>query len=266
MANRLEDQETVREQSEGEKVKEIKNELVQALLEAKDTIMEGILDLAHPMKSRGEEVGAIEFDFEKLTARDVLRVLDKNMGVDALRYTEQQQMGIMALACRGIAENGGLDDMDVMEQLQGEDLVAAAYIGGRYLTYVHARMNRIIREAEKGSSLLEGTLKLEKPIVRLDEAGNKTETIRELKYNFRRMRGTKYVECLGASSRTKAGISNGAGLALFAEAARSCQPIEKEELEQLHAADAIIAATVGIGFFLQSRGEVSGRIRRRQRT
>ena len=266
MKNKVKAQEAATENVDLEKKEQIKTDLIKALEETHDIVMGGIFELAHPMMSRGQEVLELAYDFEHVAAKDVLKALDKHMGVNAFEYTEEQKVAVFALACRGLMENGGLDETDIMEQIQGEDTVTAAFAGQRYLAYVNARMNRIIKEAEKGSSLLEGTMKLEKPIMRKTDDNSEVDPVKELGYNFRRMKGMKYVECLAASNRTKAAISYHAGLKLFAEAVRSNQPIKNEELEQLPAEDAIVAALIGMGFFLQSRSGVSDRIRRRPRS
>ena len=264
MNNKVKALEATEENVDLEKKEQIKTDLVKALEETHDIVMGGIFELAHPMLSRGQEVQELAYDFEQVTAKDMLKALDKHMGVNAFEYTEEQKVAVLALACRGLTENGGLDETDILEQIQGEDTVTAAFAGQRYLAYVNARMNRIVKEAEIGSSLLEGTMILDKPIIR--KTDDDAEPVKALSYNFRRMKGMKYVECLAASNRTKAAISYGAGIRLFAEAVRSNQPIKNEELEKLPAKDAIVAALIGMGFFLQSRSGVSDRIRRRPRT
>lgn len=241
-------------------------ELQKAVEEAREQIMTGIIELLSPLKSRDQEVTELAFDFCNMKPADVISMLDKYMGESAVTFSEAQKLAVFALACRGLKENKGLDEYDILKQITGEDAVVGSFCGGRFLSLAYAAMNRSITEKDKGSSLLEGTLQLEKPIERRDKDGNLIETITELNYNFRRLTGSKYVECLEVTRKTMAGITYKGGMGLFVEAVRTNQPLDKKEAEQFTVLDAIAAGLVGMGFFLVSRSRVSDRMKKRPRT
>ena len=251
---------------QGDAKEKVKDEIMQTVEELQDLIMSGIVELVEPMKSRGQEVKELAYDFSQLKAGSVLQMLDKYMGESAVTFNEAQKLAVFALACRGCEENMGLDEYDIMDRIGGEDAAACALHGGQFLAMKYAAMQRTVKEKEKGSILLEGTLTLEKPIERRDKEENITETISELRYNFRRIVGSKYVEVVGATARTPAGITCKAGIGLFVEAVRTCQPLSAAEAQQFTVQDAITAALVGMGFFLRSRSQVAKRTKKRRRT
>lgn len=266
MSEQLEARNLPEETELGAMDEKAREEMQKAVEEAREQIMTGTLELETPLKSRGQEVTELAFDFEAMHSPDVIKIMDRNMGDNAVRFSEAQKLAIFALSCRGLPENKGLDEVDILEQIKGEDATVGAFAGGRFLALAYAAMNRTVREKEKGTALVEGTLILEKPIERKDKDGQAMEPIKELAYNFRRLTGSKYVECLGATGKTPAGITFKAGVALFAEAVRTNQPVTREEMEQLSVMDTIAAGLVGMGFFLGSRNKALGRMKKRPRT
>jgi hypothetical protein len=273
-ANKKEEQ-TMSEQADVKKLTEevklgamdekAREEMQKAVEEAREQIMTGIIELETPLKSKGQEVKELAFDFDGMQSADAIRILDRYMGDNAVTFSEAQRLAIFALSCRGLPENMGLDELDILEQIKGEDAMAGAFAGGRFLALAYAAINRKVKEKEKGSALLEGVMTLEKPLERKDKDGNLIETITELPYNFRRLAGSKYVECLEVTRKTPAGITYKAGISLFAEAVRTNRTLEKDELEKFTVMDTIAAGLVGMGFFLASRSRASVRMKKRPR-
>lgn len=239
------------------------NRLIEEAKRKIEEMLKGSFDLTVPIMSRGEEVTEIEYDFTKITTDQLTNALDKHMSENVAVLTPEQQYAVFALAASGYK---GLDEKD-LERLVPEDAAVGIFAGEQYLNYLenNALISRLIswKEGEDPNRYFyRGDMLLEKPIT---VNGTEYNTI---PYDFSRMAGSKFVEVMSATSKTKGGFSYRKAFRLYLEAVKAANKWDddaiKEAAGQMTAADVFSGQRVAIGFFLITYLGAQKRMRRKQ--
>lgn len=124
------DMEEMDETDRGQSQEQPSAEPAAETLERPAILRRGVLQLKTPLKSRDEDITEIKYDFDRITGKELLDILDgktaKERAMTRDEFTARQSLRIFARAARG---NGGLDEFDLMERLGTEDTLAAVQLG-----------------------------------------------------------------------------------------------------------------------------------------
>ena len=99
-------------------------------MESPAILRRGVLQLKTPIKSRDEDVMEIQYDFDRITGKELLNILDdktaKERATTQDAFTARQGLKVFARAAAG---SGGLDEFDLGERLSAADMLAASQLG-----------------------------------------------------------------------------------------------------------------------------------------
>jgi hypothetical protein len=250
------EEETMQEQETGKVLQMCKKQdaagmekQIQEAMAHVEKIKHGVIELETPIMSQGEEVKELEFDFSKVTPAELTDTMDRHVGVNIAQISPEQQLAVFALSVRGYK---GLDEKD-LERLCPEDVMACVMAGGQYMEHLEATatIGRLIawKEGENPTDYnKKGSMRLQNGIT------VKGADYQALPYDFTRMQGSKYVEVLSATSKTKAGFSYRQALKLYLEAVKTANKWDDataaEALKQFTVEDVFSGLRVAIAFFL----------------
>lgn len=107
----------------------------------------GKMNLTTPIRSKGEDVDCLIFDFSALTGRELVAALDKDKrsGMNAFRITSGQALNLFAAAAAKATE--GIDETDIRERMGAVDSVKAVQLATVFFSAANRVGNRGISNA-----------------------------------------------------------------------------------------------------------------------
>lgn len=105
-----------------------------------DVVVRGAIDLFAPMRSRGEDVHALHYDFSTLSGNDLIECLDTDRYADNDNsVTNKQAMALFCRACKKVEHDiSGLDEIDIRRQISVRDSVTCVRIGKSFFAHALA--------------------------------------------------------------------------------------------------------------------------------
>lgn len=105
-----------------------------------DVVIRGAIDLFVPMRSRGEDVHALHYDFSTLTGNDLIECLDTDRYADNDNsVTNKQAMALFCRACKRVEHDiSGLDEIDIRKQISVRDSLTCVRIGKSFFAHALA--------------------------------------------------------------------------------------------------------------------------------
>ena len=126
--------------TENKKMGEDERKALREKFTVPDMVIRGTIDLFTPMRSRGEDVHTLHYDFSTLTGNDMIECLDTDRYADNDNsVTNRQAMALFLRACKRTEHAiSGLDEIDIRKQISARDCVSCVRIGKSFFAHALA--------------------------------------------------------------------------------------------------------------------------------